>query len=148
MPKATQRSAKRRPNILAPFLIGGILIALLAGVLYLTQNPATASALPAEVSVAEAVQMREAGAFVLDVRQPEEWNQFHIPSATLIPLGELENRLNEIPADQPVLVVCRSGNRSATGRDILLDAGFSKVTSMAGGMNEWQALGYPTVSGP
>ncbi|NPV77123.1 MAG: rhodanese-like domain-containing protein [Anaerolineae bacterium] len=148
MPKTIQHSANRRPNVLIPLLVGGILIALLVSVLYLTQNPTTADSLPAEVSVAEAAQMREAGAFVLDVRQPEEWNQFHIPGATLIPLGELESRLDEIPADQPVLVVCRSGNRSATGRDILLEAGFSKVTSMAGGMNEWQALGYSTVSGP
>jgi len=43
--------------------------------------------------------------------------------------------------------VCRSGNRSKQGRDILLDAGFTQVTSMAGGLNEWKAAGYPTITG-
>jgi rhodanese-related sulfurtransferase len=105
------------------------------------------AALPAEVSTAEALALREAGAFVLDVRQPEEWNAVHIPGATLIPLGELSSRLSEVPKDRQVVVVCRSGNRSAQGRDILLGAGFPSVTSMAGGMNDWAAAGYPTATG-
>ncbi len=104
--------------------------------------------MPAEISVADAYAKREAGAFILDVRQPEEWNQVHIPGATLIPLGELQSRLSEVPSDQEVVVVCRSGNRSQQGRDILKNAGFEQVTSMAGGVNQWQAAGYPTVSGP
>ncbi|MEA5077769.1 MAG: rhodanese-like domain-containing protein, partial [Anaerolineaceae bacterium] len=69
------------------------------------------------------------------------------PGATLIPLGELANRLSELPKDQEIVVVCRSGNRSAQGRDILLNAGFTNVTSMAGGMNQWSAAGYETTSG-
>jgi rhodanese-related sulfurtransferase len=105
------------------------------------------AALPAEVSVDQALALRESGAFVLDVRQPDEWNAVHIPGATLIPLGELSSRLGEVPRDRQVLVVCRSGNRSAQGRDILLGAGFPSVTSMAGGMNQWAAAGYPTTSG-
>jgi rhodanese-related sulfurtransferase len=92
--------------------------------------------------------MREAGAFILDVRQPEEWLDHHIPGSTLIPLGELPARLSELPEDKEILVVCRSGNRSAEGRDILLEAGFEQVTSMAGGLTEWRSAGYPTVSGP
>ncbi len=105
------------------------------------------AALPAEVSVADALALRESGAFILDVRQPEEWDAVHIPDATLIPLGELASRVGEVPQDQQVVVVCRSGNRSAEGRDILLGAGFPSVTSMAGGMNDWAASGYPTASG-
>jgi rhodanese-related sulfurtransferase len=105
------------------------------------------AALPAEVSVADALALRESGAFILDVRQPEEWDAVHIPDATLIPLGELASRVGEIPNDRQVVVVCRSGNRSAQGRDILLGAGFPSVTSMAGGMNDWAAAGYPTASG-
>jgi rhodanese-related sulfurtransferase len=53
----------------------------------------------------------------------------------------------EVPPDQEIVVVCRSGNRSATCRDILPDAGLTHVTSMAGGMLDWQASGYPPVSG-
>ncbi len=86
-----------------------------------------------EVDVQEAYTLREQGAFILDVRQPEEWEAGHIPGATLIPLGELESRVDELPQDEEIVVVCRSGNRSATGRDILLDAGFTDVTSMGGG---------------
>jgi rhodanese-related sulfurtransferase len=52
-----------------------------------------------------------------------------------------------VPADKQVVVVCRSGNRSATGRDILLGAGLPSVTSMAGGVNDWGAAGYPLVTG-
>lgn len=112
-----------------------------------TAPAGSVAALPAEVSVAEALALRESGAFILDVRQPEEWDAVHIPDATLIPLGELASRVSEVPQDQQVVVVCRSGNRSAEGRNILLDAGFPSVTSMAGGMNDWSASGYPTASG-
>ena len=110
--------------------------------------PAAAAALPAEISVADAAAKRDAGAFILDVRQPDEWNAVHIPGATLIPLDQLEARVNEVPKDKEVVVVCRSGNRSQQGRDILKSAGFSQVTSMAGGMNQWSAAGYPTATGP
>ncbi|HEX5838125.1 MAG TPA: rhodanese-like domain-containing protein [Anaerolineales bacterium] len=103
---------------------------------------------PREISVEEAVAKRDAGAFVLDVRQPEEWNEFHVPDSTLIPLAELASRVDELPKDQEIVIVCRSGNRSAQGRDILLDAGFTQVTSMAGGLTQWRTAGYPTVSGP
>ncbi len=101
-----------------------------------------------EISVEAAAAKRDAGAFILDVRQPEEWNEYHVPGSTLIPLGELASRVDELPHDQEIVVVCRSGNRSATGRDTLLEAGFTQVTSMAGGLTEWKAAGYPTVSGP
>lgn len=132
-------------------LIALLLVAAIAAAALLLRTPAastSAQALPAEITPAEALAMRDAGAFVLDVRQPEEWNQVHIPGATLIPLGELPNRLSEVPINQDVVVVCRSGNRSAQARDILKDAGYTQVTSMAGGMNQWAAAGYPTVSGP
>ena len=109
---------------------------------------APAAVLPAEISVAEAAARRDAGAFVLDVRQPDEWNEAHISGATLIPLDQLEARLNEVPRDKEVVVVCRSGNRSKAGRDILKNAGFPQVTSMSGGLTQWKAAGYPTATGP
>ena len=98
---------------------------------------------PATVGVSEAYTLYQNGAFVLDVRTVEEWNEFHAPNTTLIPLDQLPARLNEIPRDRQVVVVCRSGNRSQQGRDILLNAGFQQVTSMTGGLNEWRASGYP-----
>ncbi len=112
-----------------------------------TASPAEAQApsaeLPMEVAVEESYELVESGAFLLDVRTQEEWDEFHAPQATLIPLDELAGRLNEIPKDKPVVIICRSGNRSAVARDYLLDAGFGSVTSSAGGMLAWQAAGYP-----
>ncbi len=99
--------------------------------------------LPTSISVDEAFEMYEAGDYLLDVRTQEEWDEYHIPGTTLIPLDELANRVDEVPRDQNIVVVCRSGNRSQAGRDILLDAGFTAVTSMDGGVSTWQASGYP-----
>lgn len=103
---------------------------------------------PLEVRVDEVNLLRGSGAFVLDVREPEEWAAGHIEGATLIPLGQLAGRVGEVPADRVVVVVCRSGSRSAEGRDILLAAGLDRVTSMSGGMNDWIAVGLPVVTGP
>jgi rhodanese-related sulfurtransferase len=113
-----------------------------------TPGGSQVAALPAEVSVEEAAQLRDDGAFMLDVREQEEWNEVHMPGATLIPLGELAARVAEVPTDREVVVVCRSGNRSATGRDILLAAGHPGVTSMAGGMTDWSMAGLPIETGP
>ena len=100
-----------------------------------------------EVSVDEAFELREAGAFMLDVREDYEWVDGHLPGATWIPLGELASRVDEVPQDQLVVVYCRSGNRSQVGRNTLLDAGFTNVTSMAGGFSTWAASGYETETG-
>jgi rhodanese-related sulfurtransferase len=132
-------------------LLWGLLALLILGIpaIWLSSRNATASnSLPREISVQEAAAKRDAGAFILDVRQPDEWSQYHIEGAMLIPLGELASRVNELPRDQEIVVVCHSGNRSAKGRDILLNAGFIRVTSMAGGLIQWQGAGYPIVSGP
>ena len=100
-------------------------------------------ALPAEISIDEAHQMYEEGVFFLDVRTQEEWDDFHAPNSTLIPLDQLESRLGELPDGEQIVVVCRSGNRSQVGRDTLLNNGFEQVTSMAGGLNAWRSAGYP-----
>ena len=100
-----------------------------------------------EVNVDQAYQMYQDGAFVVDVRTQEEWDEYHVPNVPLIPLDELPNRLNEIPKDEEILVICRSGNRSQEGRDILLQAGYN-ATSMAGGVKEWYAKGYPIEGAP
>ena len=136
------------------FILPVVAAAAILLVVFLTRQGSAPSGssssapLPLEISVAQAAQKRDAGAFMLDVREPDEWEAVHMPGATLIPLGQLESRLSEVPKDKEVVVVCRSGNRSQSGRDILLKAGFSQVTSMAGGMNDWKSSGFPTVSGP
>ncbi len=100
-----------------------------------------------EVTVEEAAKLRDSGAFMLDVREQSEWDQFHIPGATLVPLGTLPDKLDTLPKDKDIVVVCRTGRRSAEARDILLKAGFTNVTSMAGGVTDWQSKGFPVESG-
>lgn len=151
MGKKKTSAVRKKSNITLWLIAGIILVLAVLGTIFVLGGNKTSEAavktLPSVVSVEEAYQLRQGGAFMLDVRRMDEWEQGHIPGATLITLDELGSRLDEIPADQPVVVVCRSGNRSAQGREILLEAGFTQVTSMDGGMNSWQAMGYETVSG-
>ena len=108
--------------------------------------PPTTAAFPNVVpgpEITVAVAAHFTGAFVLDVREPAEWAAGHIAGATLIPLGQLPARLSEVPRDQAVIVVCRTGHRAAQGRDILLRAGYNAVTVMTGGMTEWLSEGEP-----
>jgi rhodanese-related sulfurtransferase len=153
-PSSSKTTAKTSQNSRNVWLIVAAVatVAVIAAIAFLprggpTGTPAAASQ-PKEISVAQAKEKYDSGAFLLDVRQPEEWNEYHVPGSTLIPLGELKNRVGELPKDKEIVVVCRSGNRSQEGRDILLSAGFDQATSMAGGVLDWRAAGYPTVSGP
>lgn len=145
---------KKENNKLILTIAGISLLALIAiaAVFFLertgSRSVSAAERLPTEISVDQAATMREQGAFILDVREPQEWQEYHIPGSTLIPLGELPARLSEVPKDKEIVVVCRSGNRSRSGFEILAKNGFSRVTSMAGGLKEWAAKGYETVSGP
>lgn len=145
---AHQAPAKKNSPWVIVAAAGLLLILAALAVMFLRPGASTSNALPAEISVAAAKEKYDSGVFMLDVRQPEEWDQGHIPNTTLVPLGELKDRLSELPKDAPIVVVCRSGNRSAQARDFLLQSGFSAVTSMAGGVTQWAASGYPTVTGP
>jgi len=147
MSKQVKKTIKKKNNNNIWLILGGLVIIALAVIIGFSQNTAETNTLPLEVSVEEAYQMRENGAFVLDVRELNEWEDGHIPGATLIPLGQLESRMEEVPEDQEVVIVCRSGNRSAQAREILKNAGFTNITSMAGGMNQWIANSYEVETG-
>ncbi len=96
----------------------------------------------------EAKRMIEAGARVIDVRQPEEWAYGHIAEATLIPLngiysfGKALKELNLLP-DEDVIFVCAAGQRRASASEIALVAGLKKVYNLANGMNGWMSRRYP-----
>jgi len=96
----------------------------------------------------EAKRLIEQGTRVIDVRQLEEWQSGHIAQATLVPLdgiysfGHALQELN-LPADEEVIFVCRSGQRSATASEIALVAGLKKVYNLANGMNGWLNRSYP-----
>ena len=141
--RTTER--RSRPVMMRPVVQIGILlvVALIIYIILQSGGGNGTASLPAAISVEEAYSKYQNGAFVLDVRTQEEWNEFHAPNTTLIPLDQLQARLSEVPADKEIVVVCRSGNRSQQGRDILLAAGYKQVTSMTGGLNEWRSSGYP-----
>ena len=127
-----------------------IIMVLLAacGIAPATQDVAVKGPLPDEISVDQAYELYADDTFLLDVRTPEEWEAYHVEGTTLIPLDELEYRVDELPSDEEIVVVCRSGNRSQAGRDILRQAGIIQSTSMVGGLKEWYAAGYPLVGSP
>jgi molybdopterin/thiamine biosynthesis adenylyltransferase/rhodanese-related sulfurtransferase len=75
--------------------------------------------------------------FLLDVREPVEWEIARLPGATLIPLGELPDRLDDVPRNQKVLVHCKSGARSARAVGLLRSAGYEDAWNVAGGINAW-----------
>ncbi len=109
-----------------------------------TPTAVALSAVPApDIEPAEAALRADQGALLLDVRENDEWDAGHIPGSTHIPLSELQARIGELPTDQTILVICRSGNRSQEARDLILAAGLTNVTSVDGGVRAWQAAGYP-----
>ncbi len=110
--------------------------------------PATVNSLPAEINTEMGYQKFQEGAFLLDVRTQSEWEEYHIDGATMIVLDQLEARVNEVPFDQEVIIICNSGNRSVVARDILLAAGHTQVTSIAGGIQGWMSAGHDVVAGP
>lgn len=148
MSKQGKKKATRQSFPIWGWAVIAVVILAAVGLLaFQLINSGGSTALPAEITVSQASEKRDQGAFILDVREPSEWTSFHIPGATLIPLGQLPNRLAEVPRDKEVVVVCRTGHRSQQGRDILLQAGFKQVTSMAGGVTQWQTLGLPIATG-
>lgn len=80
---------------------------------------------------------------LVDVRTPMEFMQGHLPGAVNLPLNELNARVNEIPAETPVIVVCASGNRSRTGAQRIKRAGYDEVYNLEGGTFGWLREGLP-----
>jgi DMSO/TMAO reductase YedYZ molybdopterin-dependent catalytic subunit/rhodanese-related sulfurtransferase/glyoxylase-like metal-dependent hydrolase (beta-lactamase superfamily II) len=100
-----------------------------------------------QVSARAGRTLLDAGAMLLDVRELDEWNEGHAPEAILIPMGEVQNRRDELPQDRRIVVVCRSGGRSAAVTDALLAKGYDAV-NLTGGMCAWTAAGLPVVTEP
>lgn len=94
------------------------------------------------VNVAEALELLEAGAFLLDVREDNEWASGRAPLAIHIALNEVPDHLEELPSDRMIVCVCRSGARSARATKFLLDQGLEAV-NLEGGMLAWSSEGQP-----
>ncbi len=88
----------------------------------------------------------EPDAFLLDVREPDEWTAGHAPGAHHIPMMEVPARIAEIPVDTDVVVVCRAGGRSGQVVSYLIGNGWDNVRNLDGGMQSWAATGRDVVS--
>lgn len=103
---------------------------------------------PQEVSVAEAAARREAGALILDVRTEAEWKAAHVPGSALISLPHLADWSREVPRRREVILVCADAEQCAQAFAILRAAGIPALSRMTGGLEAWQAAGYPVESEP
>jgi rhodanese-related sulfurtransferase len=86
-----------------------------------------------------------AGAYLLDVRENDEWTAGHAPDAVHVRLGELGARTGELPRDREVYVICRTGARSAYAAQALAAGGLNTV-NVADGMTGWAVAGRPMIS--
>ena len=100
-----------------------------------------------EIDVAAMADRLAEGAYLLDVRQPDEYADGHVPGAVLVPLGQVGERIDEVPTDRTVYVICRSGARSGRAAEALRSRGVDAV-NVAGGMLAWAEGDRPIATGP
>ena len=139
------------PLLLGLILIGAVVLSGCSAAASPSQSPPDSAAvaqagdalsLPVEIDAAQLDQLRSReDVFVLDVREDYEFQNGHVPGAAWIPLGELADRMSEVPKDKTVVAVCRSGNRSGQATQLLRQAGID-AHNMVGGMNAWSAAGF------
>ncbi|MGD0052979.1 MAG: rhodanese-like domain-containing protein [Vulcanimicrobiaceae bacterium] len=100
-----------------------------------------------EISVVELKRRRDAGEphLLLDVREPDEIATASVDGATTIPMGDVPARLDELPTDRPIVVMCHGGRRSARVTVFLNDNGFPDAVNLAGGIDDWSERIDPAV---
>jgi rhodanese-related sulfurtransferase len=110
----------------------------------LTVPEPTTTIVPNVISVGTAHDLYMSNsAYFLDVRERSEWDEFHIPNTTLLPLSQVAALVDKLPRDKPIIAISGSDNRAQQARDIIKQSGFGNVTSMAGGIVSWRTQGYP-----
>jgi len=85
---------------------------------------------------------------IVDVRELDEYLGRRVADTVLLPISRFALGFRELPVDRPLLMLCKSGGRSAMATDFLLRSGFPEVHNIAGGILAWHAAGLPTLSGP
>ena len=151
VPASHQRQKIHKRNLTWLWVGLAALLVVFAGILLIRPRttptfeitPAPPDTASVEITPVQAYEKIQQGAFVLDVRSQEEWDQFHIAGSTLIPLDQLQNRLDELPKDKEIVVICLSGHRSQSGTTILQQAGFTRVFCLSGGLQAWTEAKYP-----
>jgi rhodanese-related sulfurtransferase len=99
-----------------------------------------------EIDVEELEACLDRGAVLVDVRQPDEYEAGHVPTARLVPLDTVPDRLDDFPRDRDVLVICRSGSRSRAACAFLVEEGVAAI-NVGGGTLAWLASGRDLVAG-
>jgi SulP family sulfate permease len=99
--------------------------------------------LPSEVRARLSQNGDSPAVLLIDVREPPEYLRGHIPQAQLLPMRLIPKQGQTLPADQRIVLVCRSGRRSRIAAGILKDMGYQEVYNLQGGMLAWEAAGYP-----
>jgi len=99
-----------------------------------------------EVDIATFAERHASGVTVIDVREPDEYVEGHVPGAIPIPLGEVPERVAEVPEGETVYMVCKVGGRSMRAAEVLAAEG-RDVVNVAGGTMAWIEAGHPTVTG-
>jgi rhodanese-related sulfurtransferase len=102
--------------------------------------------LPAEVDVAELASVIEQGAYVVDVREPYEYTEGHVPGARSMPMNTIPDHHDELPRDRTLYLVCAVGARSMQVARYLDQLGFD-VRNVDGGTSDWIDAGYPVKTG-
>jgi len=125
-------------------LLGGYLAWETAGLPVAPEGTPGMTAVP-EVGARAAKALVDRGALILDVREPDEWQAGHAPEAMMLSMGQVAGRRGELPRDRQIVVVCRSGGRSAVVTESLRASGLDAV-NLAGGMCAWAAAGLPVVT--
>jgi rhodanese-related sulfurtransferase len=98
-----------------------------------------------QIAAEDAIALAADSGWMLDVREQDEWDHGHAPQAHLIPMGSIMDRIDELPVDAQIVVVCHSGYRSWQVTKALVNAGFDAV-NVAGGMEAWQSAGGVVVT--
>jgi rhodanese-related sulfurtransferase len=98
-----------------------------------------------QVEASDAAALIASGAFLVDVREDDEWAAGRAPGATHVRLGEIPERAPDLPTDRTVVAVCRAGGRSQKAAEFLRTQGVDAV-NLVGGMQAWAASGFDVVS--
>ncbi len=99
-----------------------------------------------EVDIEQLARALPGDVTLVDVREPAEYADGHVPGAVLVPMGQFGSRLGEVDGNRPVYVICASGNRSAAMTDLLVARGYD-AHSVAGGTSAWARSGRPLETG-
>ncbi|MDQ3126902.1 MAG: rhodanese-like domain-containing protein [Chloroflexota bacterium] len=114
-------------------------------------QPPVPSILPRETAAAMDTSVATDPAtrpLIVDVREPDEFGQARIDGVVLMPISQFVARHAELPKDRPLLMLCAAGSRSTSATMYLLQAGWTDVRNVTGGMIGWQAAGLPVRTGP